>query len=109
MLPTGIAEAGAWRYAFRYDLTHRYFPDLIEDAHNISETAARTKLISTYLDSVGAASARDVAAVFSWSLEMTHKHLSSYSGKTWQAGDLATDKGSEAVYFSLQFLEALKV
>ena len=109
VLPTGIAEAGAWRYAFRYDLTHRYFPDLIENAHNISENAARTKLISTFLDSVGAASARDVAAVFSWQLEMTHKHLSSNEGKTWQAGDLATDKGSEAVHFSLQFLEALKV
>jgi len=105
VLPTGIAEAGAWRYAFRYDLTHRYFPDLIENAHNISETTARTKLVTTLLDSVGAASTRDIAAVFSWPVELTQKHLSSNSGQTWKAGDLSTENGTEPVFFSMQFLE----
>jgi hypothetical protein len=108
VLPTGIAEAGAWRYAFRYDLTHRYFPDLIENAHNISETAARTKLITTHLDSVGAASAREVAAVFSWTLELTLKFISSHAGSTWQIGNLPTNKGTEVVAISAEFLERLK-
>lgn len=109
LLPTGIAEVGAWRYAFRYDLTHRYFPDLIENAHNISETAARTKLITTYLDSVGTATARDIAAVFSWPLELTQKYVSSHARSTWQIGDLVTSKGTELMVFSKEFLNTLNV
>jgi uncharacterized protein YcaQ len=108
VLPTGIAEVGAWRYAFRYDLTHRYFPDLIEDAHNISDTTSRSKLVTTYLDSVGAASAREVAAVFSWPLELVQKHLSLNSSQTWNAGALSTEKGNEPVFISLKFLETVK-
>ncbi len=107
VLPTGIAEAGAWRYAFRYDLTHRYFPDLIETAHNISETAARTKLITTCLDSMGAFNTRELASVFSWPLELTQKHISTLAGSTWQIGDLVTSKGTEPVAFSMEFLKTL--
>lgn len=66
VLPTGVAEAGAWRYAFYYDLTHRYYPDLIEQAGKISEPAARQKILMTYFHSVGAASRRDVAKLFNW-------------------------------------------
>lgn len=66
VLPTGVAEAGAWRYAFYYDLTHRYYPDLIEQAGKISEPAARQKILTTYFHSVGAASRRDVAKLFIW-------------------------------------------
>lgn len=107
VLPTGIAEAGAWRYAFRYDLTHRYFPDLIENAHTISETTARTKLITTYLDSLGAASTREVASVFSWPVELTQKTISIHAGSTWQVGDLVTNKGTESVAISKKFLKNL--
>ncbi|MDO9129589.1 MAG: crosslink repair DNA glycosylase YcaQ family protein, partial [Anaerolineales bacterium] len=60
ILPVGIAEAGAWRYAYRYDLTARHFPDLPEQARTIGEAAARGKLAELYLRSVGAATVRDV-------------------------------------------------
>lgn len=66
VLPTGVAEAGAWRYAFYYDLTHRYYPDLTDHAGKISEPAARQKILTTYFHSVGAASRRDVAKLFNW-------------------------------------------
>ena len=103
VLPTGIAEAGAWRYAFRYDLTHRYFQYLIESAHNISDSAARTRLITTCLDSMGAASIREVASVFSWPLELTQKHISTHAGSTWQVGDLVTTKGAELAAISTKY------
>ena len=32
ILPMGISEAGAWKYAFRYDITARYLPELPEKA-----------------------------------------------------------------------------
>jgi hypothetical protein len=69
VLPVGIAEAGAWRYSFIYELTHRYFPELQEQARPISEGAARRVLLKQYLDSVGAATRRDIQRVFAWRAE----------------------------------------
>ena len=83
VLPVGIAEVGAWRYAFRYDLTHRYFPDLIESAHEISEINARVHLVKTYLDSVGAATVKQISVVFGWSMEITQKLMDRHAEKNW--------------------------
>lgn len=66
VLPTGISEAGAWRYAFYYDLTHRVYPHLIDQAGPISEPAARRQILTTYFQSVGAASRRDAVKLFGW-------------------------------------------
>ena len=30
ILPVGIAEAGAWKYAFIYECVHRHYPDLAD-------------------------------------------------------------------------------
>ena len=38
ILPVGIAESGAWHYAFIFDAVHRQFPELIDQAHGISES-----------------------------------------------------------------------
>ena len=66
ILPVGISDAGAWRYAFIYDLTHRHLPELPEQARFIKEQEARQKLIELYLISVGAAQLRDVKLLFRW-------------------------------------------
>jgi hypothetical protein len=66
VLPVGIAEAGAWKYAFIYDLVHRHYPALPEAAHTIRQADARRKLAEMYLLSVGAAQPRDVARLFGW-------------------------------------------
>jgi hypothetical protein len=67
ILPIGIAEAGAWRYAFIYECVHRHYPDLPERARPIRQAAARGKLAELYLRSVGAAQPRDLALLFGWS------------------------------------------
>jgi len=36
VLPTGIAEAGAWRYAFVYDILQRHLPQIPEQARSIA-------------------------------------------------------------------------
>ena len=64
ILPVGISEAGAWHYSFIYDIVARHYPDLIERAHPISEPQARQKLITCYLESVGAATVKDVQRMF---------------------------------------------
>lgn len=66
VLPVGIAEAGAWHYAFIYELTARHYPDLPEQARPITERQARNHLCELYLRSVGAASSRDIKRVFGW-------------------------------------------
>lgn len=67
VLPVGIAEVGAWKYAYVYDLTHRHFPDLIEQSQPIKEGHARRMLMSTYFRSLGAARLTNFAKLFPWS------------------------------------------
>jgi winged helix DNA-binding protein len=70
ILPTGVAKAGAWKYAFIYDIVPRHFPDLPERARPIGEGAARTKLMELYFESVGAATEGDAAKLFGWRKEL---------------------------------------
>ena len=66
ILPVGIAQAGAWKYAFVYDCAHRHYPNLLEEARPIRQAEARQHLIELYLRSVGAARVRDIALLFGW-------------------------------------------
>jgi uncharacterized protein YcaQ len=67
ILPIGIAEAGAWNYAFIYEMVHRHYPDLPEQARGIRQGEARRHLAEQYFHSVGAAREGDVAKLFGWS------------------------------------------
>ena len=66
ILPVGVAEVGAWKYAFIYELVTRHLPDLPEKARTIREDEARRKLAMLYLDSVGAVQLSDVLKLFGW-------------------------------------------
>ncbi len=73
ILPVGIAEAGAWKYAFRYDITARQMPELPERARQIGEAEARQKLANLYFASVGAAQVRNVSKLFGWAPELVRR------------------------------------
>jgi hypothetical protein len=73
ILPVGIAEAGAWKYAFRYDITARHMPELSEKARTIGEAEARQKLVELYFASVGAAQVRDVIKLFGWPPDLVRR------------------------------------
>ncbi len=66
IVPVGVTEAGAWHYSFAYNVVHRVYPDLIEQARFIGELDARQKLVELYFRSVGAAQARDIVKLFGW-------------------------------------------
>ncbi|MEK6587210.1 MAG: crosslink repair DNA glycosylase YcaQ family protein [Chloroflexota bacterium] len=66
LLPVGVAEAGAWNYAFIYDIVARHLPELPERARQITEPEARSKLLELYLRSVGAAPAAMPGKLFGW-------------------------------------------
>jgi hypothetical protein len=77
MLPVGIAQAGAWKYAFIYDLVHRHYPNLSDEAHAIRQADARRRLAELYLLSVGAAQVRDLIRLFGWTPADTAQALDS--------------------------------
>lgn len=66
VLPVGVCEAGAWRYAFLYDIVPHHFPHLIEQAGGISEPQARRWILERYFTAVGAAEKRELAKLFGW-------------------------------------------
>jgi uncharacterized protein YcaQ len=65
-----VAKAGAWKYAFIYDIVSRHYPDLPEKARFISEGEARSRLLELYFESVGAAQERDALKLFGWPKEL---------------------------------------
>lgn len=73
ILPIGVSQAGAWNYAFIYEITARYWPDLPEQARHIGEAEARTKLLELYFQSLGAAQMRDVNKIFRWGNVLTER------------------------------------
>jgi len=66
VLPVGVAEAGAWRYSFVYDLVHRHYPALPEEARRLTRAAARRHLLTTALVSLGVATEADLRKLFQW-------------------------------------------
>lgn len=75
ILPVGVAKAGAWKYAFIYEIVSRHYPELPEKARFIGEAEARRKLLELYFDSVGAAQERDVNKLFGWPKDLTARTL----------------------------------
>jgi uncharacterized protein YcaQ len=73
--PVGVAEAGAWRYSFVYDLVHRHYPDLPEQARQFARGEAQARLVQCYFDSVGAATKGDVQKLFQWRPAETERAL----------------------------------
>jgi hypothetical protein len=66
IVPVGVAQAGAWKYAFIYELVGRWLPDLAEQARPIGRGEARAYLADVYLRSVGAATAGQMSKLFGW-------------------------------------------
>ena len=66
VLPVGVTQAGAWHYAFAYDIVPRHYPEIPDLAHTILENQARKKLVELYFRSVGATQTQDVARLFGW-------------------------------------------
>jgi hypothetical protein len=66
ILPIGVAQAGSWNYAFIYEITARFYPELPDLAHPISEIEAQLKLCEVYFRSMGAARKADLKKIFTW-------------------------------------------
>jgi hypothetical protein len=66
VLPVGVAEAGAWRYAFIYDIVSRWLPEQTKAAQNISRSDARVNILSRHVRNVVMAETKTLARIFNW-------------------------------------------
>jgi hypothetical protein len=66
VLPTGIAEAGAWRYAFIYDIVSRWYPDVPKAAREITRGDARANILQRHLRNVIMTTPKEIARLFGW-------------------------------------------
>lgn len=104
VLPSGIAEAGAWRYAYYYDLTHRIYPHLVEQAGPITEPAARRQILIAYFQSVGAASRRDAARLFGWRAEDLDRALSALTANGTISEPIELEGAAEPVFAMMELV-----
>jgi len=75
VLPIAISEAGAWKYAFVYDLTHRHLPELPEQARFISENRAMEQILIHFFTTMGTANVKKITALFQWDSVRTQNAL----------------------------------
>jgi hypothetical protein len=89
ILPIGVADAGSWHYAFIYELFDRWFPETFNSARSIERGQAAAHLAGRYLDSVGAADARQLELLFQWGKDVVSDSLKSLEreGRAIALGD----------------------
>ncbi len=73
VVPVDIAEAGAWRYAFVYELLPRWLPGLAARAGTIRRDSGRQAILERYVTNVVATTPQQAARVFGWSLAETQR------------------------------------
>lgn len=66
VLPVGIAPAGAWHYAFIYEILPRWHPQAPDRARGIDRAAARAAILDRYLRNVIASPLASAARLFGW-------------------------------------------
>lgn len=103
VLPIGVAQAGAWNYAFIYDCVHRYYPTIPKKARHIKISEAQQKLLELYFVSVGAVELGDVLKTFQWSRRDTDKALKALitAGALVQDVEIAGQNGTWIALSSL--------
>ncbi len=81
VLPVGIAPAGAWRYAFIYELLPRWYPEIPVRAQQIGRVAARQRILDQYMRNVIFSTVPLAARVFGWSIKETQQAAAVLAGE----------------------------
>lgn len=96
IMPIGVAQVGAWKYSFIYEIVDRHYPDLAERAGKITRATAHQHLLELYLASVGAATEREAQKLFHWTLsEIQHASTTLVEqGRAERVDSVANQKGA---------------
>jgi hypothetical protein len=81
VLPVGIAPAGAWRYAFIYEVLPRWLPDIPARARQINRAEARRHVLDQYVRNVIFSTVPLAARTCGWSLQETQQAANALSAE----------------------------
>jgi hypothetical protein len=98
ILPVAVANTGAWRYSFVYELVHLYYPDLPEKARPIARKTAREQLILYYFRSMGVGTRADLRRLFQWKLPVIDLALDALAGRGQLVANAAVDQGQKGLF-----------
>ncbi len=98
VLPVAVSEAGAWKYAFVYDLTHRYFPEIPENARFITENQAMDQLLKWFFQSLGVANFKQVTGLFKWDTGVTRRSLDRLVTSGFLVENVKVEEKNESFY-----------
>jgi len=73
--PIGTAEAGAWNYAFIYDVFHRQYPQVLDQTREITEMRALQEILILSFISIGSADLTLIKKLFPYSSSTIKKAL----------------------------------
>jgi hypothetical protein len=96
VMPVGVAEAGAWRYAFVYELVDRWLPELPERARALPTRQARRMILAKHVEHMVAVDRRHVGSALGWRTADVERTL----GQLLEEGmlvELGQDGGAESL------------
>lgn len=103
VLPVDVCEAGAWRYAFVWDIVPHHFPKLIGEAGAISEPQARRWILERYFLSIGAIEKREITRLFGWRADALERSLTALLADGFITADVEVE-GSPRPHLALSAL-----
>jgi hypothetical protein len=77
VMPVGISDAGAWHYAYIYDIPARYLSELPEIARNIPPQEARRTILESLFRSYGVIEFSELVRLLHWRMDDLQKSLTS--------------------------------
>jgi len=107
VMPIAVSEAGAWKYAFVYDLTHRYLPGLPDRARFIPESRAMEQLIRLFFLTMGVASQKQVTSLFHWETEQVKDALDRMVNSDVLLGGYRMEGSLDPVYLLAELVDQL--
>ena len=107
VMPIAVSEAGAWKYAFVYDLTHRYLPGLPDRARFIPESRAMEQLIRLFFLTMGVASQKQVTSLFHWETEQVKDALDRMVNSDVVLGGYRMEGSLDPVYLLAELVDQL--
>lgn len=107
LLPIAISEAGAWKYAFVYDLTHRHFPELPEQARFIPESRAMEQILIHFFSTIAVSNLKKITALFQWENDRTRNALGRMVKSGVLLDEIMVEGNSEPQYCLKSIIDSL--
>lgn len=98
LMPIGVAQAGAWNYAFIYEIVVRHHPEVLDQARFLTDQQARRHLVQLFFHSIGAAGAREVTRLFGWRPPVVRKVLEEFVEQGELISDVRLENEPKPVY-----------